>query len=565
MTLIRTALSGLIFATVGAFGAVHSQTLSSFEFESNNHLTYPPNGIYSQNAQKVLHRSDSSIVVFDPYAGNGGARFVLMQRGTEYCKISDMPSNYTINDFDILNDTVYICGRHDVEGDTLSHGFIGYVAINDLFSPNGGNCTYSDIRSTTNLQKVLAYHDNSGEIVAAAFGTQFYADVRYIPEPQSEVVDGPTGPDLPIQPGAKIMNKTNVRKNPVATKSAYDNSGIGWVNDTIRYWDCFAALKIKNIASVTPEYKYDLWRFFYKKGVEIARDMCLTDNYICIVSSYFQEDDDCPPRNQFIIRRIDKNDFNSQWANKMTGAYFAFSTTFDLLKTTQVGNNKIALCYTGITSLGNGNLLYKIDLSTGIYTCSLAHSLDAGCPLKPHVWDLLWVQKNNVLLVLKENGNATPLKDNLWYVSMNQYANTPYNAEVLNFEDNYFGSARRLRFASLDKWDTNYFVLIGSNNNGIAITEKNTFGFYTGKHCNRMDKSEILQESFPTFLEDSLMEHCRFIYTTSSGIDFRVRVLDLPATSPTDSFPFNDVGEMKRKPVCTNEDIDFDYEQPIER
>ncbi len=487
-----------------------------------------------------------------------------MRRGSVYGQTSKMPAEYTINDFDILNDTVYFCGRHDVEGDTLSRGFIGYVAIDDLFSQSGGNCTYSDIRSTTNIQKVLAYHDNSGEIVAAAFGTQFYGDVCH--HPDEFIFDpGPiTGPDLPLPPGAGMLQHSIVGDNPQETSTENNVTYSPWYNDTIRYWDCFAALKIKNIASGNAEHKYDLWRFFYKKGVEIARDMCLTDNYICIVSSYFQERY-CPPRNEFIIRRIDKNDFNNQWANKMTGAYFAFSTTFDLLKTTCVGGDEIALCYTGVTSLGNGNLVYKINLSTNIFTCSLAHSLDAGCNLKPHVWDLLWERTYNVLLVLKENGYDSPLTDEVWYVSMNQYVNTPYNTKIIKLHPEHFGLNEEIRFASLDKRKPKFFMLVGNHNDELLVTEKHTFGFCNDNRCNVLDKSEIRQESYPTFDSDSLMKHCQFIYTTGSGMNTQTHVLNLPATSQTNSLPFNNVEETKRYPVCTNDKVDFYYEEPIER
>ena len=304
-TPIRTALTGLILATVGAFGAAHSQTLSSFEFESNNYSTSPINGTCNQNTQKVLHRDDSSIVIFNPSLGNGGANFTLMLRGSVYGQTSKMPAEYTINDFDILNDTVYICGRHDVEGDTLSHGFIGYVAINDLFSPTGGICTYSDIRSTTNLQKVLAYHDNSGEIVAAAFGTCEYAGVVYVPAASIEQVEQLSGPVLPIPEGVRLREYRNMGANPL--KQRADRTEEIFISQEPCTYDCITHLKLGDKHSIEAK----TFRTFKKKMGENIVDMRLMQDYVCLVSREKDEEAFVSPDNRYVIYRIDKNDFSN--------------------------------------------------------------------------------------------------------------------------------------------------------------------------------------------------------------------------------------------------------------
>ncbi|MDD5960661.1 MAG: hypothetical protein PUC16_00065 [Bacteroidales bacterium] len=564
---IKMLLYGLIVVVTSRLNIAYSQSLSTFGVETANYFTIASDRAYVSHEQRVLHVNEKEIVIFNKSSEGRRASFTYMNQWNDTCKYAEISSNYTVNDFDILNDTIYFCGRHSVSNDTLPHGFVAYVSVADLFSSQADRCTYSDIRSMTNVQKVLAYHNNANEIVAAVFGTQYYADVVYIPEPNEEVIDTFQGPELPLDPGLGPFKSIIVGDNPAKSSSAYDDLGMGWHNDTIRFWDCFAALKIKNMHTDSLEHKYDLWRFFYKKGVEVARDMCLTDDYICIISSYYMENIDCSPKNEFIIHRINKNDFTDQVSNKMIGAYFCYSDTFDLLKATCVGGNEIALCYTAVSSSSSyGNILYKINLSSNVFTSSISHFIDNDCAIKPHVWDLKYNKQSNTLLVLKEDGNSSPVTDEVWYLSMNPSVITPYSANVLNIYNEHFGFNNELKLSSLDRRSSDYMLIAGCAGDTMTITEKNVLGFNSENYCSVIETREIIAESSPTFAADSLMEHCRFIVLANSRHNGVIQqVLNLPADATIGNIIYNPYEQEIRKRVCLNKGINYYYVEPISR
>lgn len=562
---IKSMSYNIIFALILLSEMVYCQTLSTFDLENANHLVIDSNRTYNSHRQKVLHQDSKSIVILNMSEANENASFTLLQQQSNNGKYVEFPEEYFINDFDILNDTIYFCGRHNVSDDTLSHGFIGYISIADLFFSSNRQCTYSDIRTTTNIQKVLAYHDSTNAIVAAAFGSQYYADIIFIPNYDEEMEDSISGPILPIDPGIGFFSSNNiVEQNPNSTASSTSEELHEWVCDSMRYWDCFAALIVRNIETETPQLKYDLWRLQYENTHEIARDICLTNNYICLTTSFYDTAYSCPPKNQFFIRRIDKNNFENQVTNKMIGVSFSNSTTFDLLKTTCVGGDNIALCYTASLSLGNGNIVYKINLSQNTFNCLLFHNIDAGCIFKPHIWEIKYEEENDVLLVLKEDGNEQQNRDAIWYVSMNPYVYTPYLSTILNFENAHFGLDNSVSLSSLNNFGHKYMVIVGANSTFMTITEKNIFAMSESESCNRMTYDSIRTENSPTFQTDSLMVHCRFAYNSGNGSIGNIVVENLPTYSSVGTFSPGTSTNEHRTRVCLNKETEFNYEKPSE-
>lgn len=188
-----------------------SQVLSTADAENNNYVlsTQHSDATNSEYGQKVVRNNSKQSVILTRL-NTGGCRFVLLDKGQQMMKYVDIPTEYLINDFDLLKDTIYFGGRHYVTGDTLSKGFIGYISVPDLFFTPQVQCTYTDIPSLTNVQRVIAYNDSTNESIVAAMASQYYADVYYEPEPLHEfdsTINGPNiapaRPQLPIQNGGR--------------------------------------------------------------------------------------------------------------------------------------------------------------------------------------------------------------------------------------------------------------------------------------------------------------------------------------------------------------------------
>lgn len=540
-----------------------SQVLSSDTAENSNYVLSTPysNASNSWYSQKVVRNNPKQSVILTRL-NTGACRFVLLDKDRQMMKYADMPTEYMINDFDILKDTIYFGGKHYVSDDTLSKDFIGYISVSDLFFSSQTQCTYTDIPSLTNVQRIIAYNDTTSESVVAAMGSQYYADVYYEPEPLYEFDSTINGPILPPPDLNFPYRMVEGEGNTVSPNSMYDDLGMGWRNDTLWHWDCFAALMVKREADSTT-HRYDIWRLNHRRGFEIARDMCMTRDYICLIVSYYEEDNHCPPKDEFLIYRIDKNNFANHISNLMTGSVFSEADVYDLLKTTCVGDNNIALCYNAYNSIGKGNALYKINLDTNPYHASLSHYMDAGCPNKPHVWDMEYIEEQNVLLVLKEDGEKGYYYPTLWYMSMNPNTLMPYNAKVLDLPASAFGRSGYSFTSSILKHDKDYLTIVGSIGD-LTLTEKKTFSFFSGNACNTISERNIIQDYEPTFSNDSAMVHCRFIYISGKGINMRVKVRDLPANADIQNFAplLREKGEINN--VCTNKKENMIYEPPQE-
>lgn len=540
-----------------------SQVLSTADAENNNYVlsTQHSDATNSEYGQKVVRNNSKQSVILTRL-NTGGCRFVLLDKGQQMMKYVDIPTEYLINDFDLLKDTIYFGGRHYVPGDTLSKGFIGYISVPDLFFTPQVQCTYTDIPSLTNVQRVIAYNDSTSESIVAAMASQYYAEVKYVPEPLHEFDSTIIGPTLPPPDLTYPYRMVKGEGSTVSPNSMYDDLGMGWRNDTLWHWDCFAALRIKREATATT-HRYDIWRLNHRRGFEIARDMCMTRDYICLIVSYYEEDNHCPPKNKFLIYRIDKNNFANHISNLMTGSVFSEADVYDLLKTTCVGGNNIALCYNAYNDTGKGNALYKINLDTNPYYASIAHYMDAGCPNKPHVWDMEYIKEQNVLLVLKEDGEKGYYYPTLWYMSMNTNTLMPYNAKVLDLPASAFGRNGDSFTSSISKHNKDYLTIVGSIDD-LTLTEKKTFGFFSGNACNSITERRIIQDYEPAFFNDSMMVHCRFIYMTGTGMNMRVKVRDLPANADIQNFAplLREKGEINN--VCTNKKENMIYEPPQE-
>lgn len=164
------------------------------ENEYNNWVDCDVNNITNKShidyTQKIVAMDESHQIALSTL-DNNKQRFYYFENGRpdlDPCNFNgsyvshfiDIPSEYVVKDFDILNGTLYFCGYKI--GSNSNIGFIAYV-FNAADVCYGGEIKYSCIETTTSINKIKAYYrnyrDNPYTPTVAAIGQQDYGDPHY--------------------------------------------------------------------------------------------------------------------------------------------------------------------------------------------------------------------------------------------------------------------------------------------------------------------------------------------------------------------------------------------------
>ncbi len=512
------------------------------------HIPFSSNLVMDHSAKIVRWNNDFSVVL-NTLVSNQQATFGLLRKGDTLTTITaSLPIGYKINDFTILNDTLYFVGHKFDE--TTTKGIIGYVRVMDLFTNPNQSCTYAEIRSTYNLFRVEAYNDNKGEIVVASTGRQFYGEVYYQEEPDFDIEDPIVpGPDFPLPPNSNIIEPQITGENEVQINSTYDELGMGWRTDTLKHRECLATLHIKR-TSDSVEHKYDLWHLPFENFQGRIRDICLTDDFVSVVTTYF-DTGYCPLKNRFNVYWFDKNNLENRWAKRLIGQIHTFSdsTIRGELETVYLGGNDIALCYMGNAG-ENCNILYKLRIDTNTITPLLSHTFAlSGDSIKHHVWDLEYIEKFNMLAVLKRSSKYEGI-DEVWHLSMNENTMMPYESYV---HTKYYEN-----LSSLELYDGIYLGIYGNIPSRKILFEKQCNEFNSFGNCYDIRKEKVYSELLPSVYVNPLMERCKFIY-----MDQQVqRVLTPPAYQNVRNFRTQQINQYNIIKPCENINTDIIYKQP---
>jgi hypothetical protein len=265
-------------------------------------------------AQRVSTNNNNNIILTQIDSTNQ-SRFCLVEKGSVYAKYVNLPIQYKVNDFSILNDTVYFCGQENM-GNRSTRGFIGYISKKDLFTASKKhaftftplNITTCDDDSCFTIRKIKTYHNNLGERIVVGIGSIYYGEV---------------GVDYDKKPQKASESNKNLR-----SFSKY-------------YYDCLMVYKVteeklvSNQQAVNHSFADSTYAkgnkvYFYrninslngkiKHSAEIIEDITLTNNFICVASVIdnrnIEDNDPSSFYNNIIIRRFDKNNFN-QVSNKI--------------------------------------------------------------------------------------------------------------------------------------------------------------------------------------------------------------------------------------------------------
>ena len=501
---------------------VMSQIVSQFDLEAVAY-SVEDNDISLKHSQKILqYKEKEHIVLTLKDSVDNQARFYLVERDNNNIKYVDIPIEYNVKDFSILGDTLYFCGEHQIVNETLTSGFIAYIKIYDMFNGLTNNCYYSDIKSVLVVNRIKTYHNNNNnnnnERMVVGIGEQYYGKVVCTPPP-----DQGYDPLPPLGDGKKENNNNIIiRKILGFTEELYT------CNDEPKYnWDCFIGYKIVEIPTSNGYNNiYDIYRCYFQSPYmyspytsEALRDIVLTDDYICLVSNYYPNiPGTCDPQNIFIIRRVDRNNFNNQITNicnatPFTGTWFH---DFNYLKLENLTGSDIAFCYSTQSPSGLfSNAIYKINLNTNPFTTLLSSMIDENSLFRPRLWDLEYLENSNQLLVLKEQSTTNPIyEDFVYYVNMDNQTNFPYTTLAFKVPYNTYQNTP-IFWNSLLKYNSDHFALGGIiENKGLTIFEKDAYKFFNeGDGCSKIYLPIVKMLPNPSMIiENWNLQHCSFLY-----------------------------------------------------
>lgn len=515
---------------------------------SEYHIPFSSN-LVTDHSSKIVRWKENASVVLNNIDTNYQATFGLLRRGdTLTTRTIYLPIGYKINDFTILNDTLYFVGNKPDATDTTK-GIIGYIKVGDLFSNSNQTITYAEIRTTKDLFRVEAYNKNNGETVVAAIGRQLYGLPYFVEGPGAGFdPEFPSGPELPLPPNSNIVEPQITGENQVQTNSLNEIAP-AWYTDTLKYRHCLATLNITRTTNGV-NHQYDLWYLPNVENIEQINDFCLTSDYICIVAVDYTSQPQYSGKT-FTLHWFDKNNLNIRNAKRLVGAMQSFYSYDEKgnLKTTCVGGNDIALCYIADVGL-YCNVLYKLRLDTITVTPIFAHYFaDAGQNIKHPVWDLEYIKKFNMLAVLKRSSKYEYV-DEVWHLSMNENTMMPYESYVhTKYYDN---------LSSLELYDDIYLGIYGNIPSRKILLEKQCNEFNSYGNCYDIRKDRVYPELLPKTYNYSVANRCSFADMVQSPLD----LLTLPATQTVNVFNTLQINQQNIIKPCDNINTDIIYKQP---
>lgn len=515
---------------------------------SEYHIPFSSN-LVTDHSSKIVRWKENASVVLNNIDTNYQATFGLLRRGdTLTTRTIYLPIGYKINDFTILNDTLYFVGNKPDATDTTK-GIIGYIKVGDLFSNSNQTITYAEIRTTKDLFRVEAYNKNNGETVVAAVGRQLYGLPYFVEGPGAGFdPEFPSGPELPLPPNSNIVEPQITGENQVQTNSLNEIAP-AWYTDTLKYRHCLATLNITRTTNGV-NHQYDLWYLPNVENIEQINDFCLTSDYICIVAVDYTSQPQYSGKT-FTLHWFDKNNLNIRNAKRLVGAIqsFSYSNNRGNLKTTCVGGNDIALCYIADVGL-YCNVLYKLRLDTITVTPIFAHYFaDAGQNIKHPVWDLEYIKKFNMLAVLKSSSKYEYV-DEVWHLSMNENTIMPY--------ESYVHTKYYYNLSSLELYDDIYLGIYGNILSRKILLEKQCNEFNSYGNCYDIRKDRVYPELLPKIYNYSVANRCSFADMVQSPLD----LLTLPATQTVNVFNTLQINQQNIIKPCDNINTDIIYKQP---
>ena len=330
-------------------------------------------------AQKVKVFNQDTLIGITKKIGVDHYGFTMFQNGNniEYVTLLDTP-DIIISDVTFLDDTAYFCGKRLISQNTYI-GVIGRFSVRDFI--NNGNFNYEllNINQVENLTGLVAYYKpNSTMVFLKAIGNTSFSSQN---------------------PG-RIIHLDFYNNSPTAN---------------YRCHTCLAN----------------------NAGKEIMHDICLTDNYISVISHIY-------PRNRYVVRTFDKlNPLNEVMSTEYNFTNnVAFNVASDPmmfpLNITHLINDKLAI---SLSATDGQNFFTMVNytaalLSNIAYTHLIYHNDKSNRPL-----EMEYSTSTGALLVLSETDFLSQGANQRMYY-LKPFSTNTYNANVeklsVNSQLNHF-------------------------------------------------------------------------------------------------------------------------------
>ena len=330
-------------------------------------------------AQKVKVFNQDTLIGITKKIGVDHYGFTMFQNGNniEYVTLLDTP-DIIISDVTFLDDTAYFCGKRLISQNTYI-GVIGRFSVRDFI--NNGNFNYEllNINQVENLTGLVAYYKpNSTMVFLKAIGNTSFSSQN---------------------PG-RIIHLDFYNNSPTAN---------------YRCHTCLAN----------------------NAGKEIMHDICLTDNYISVISHIY-------PRNRYVVRTFDKlNPLNEVMSTEYNFTNnVAFNVASDPmmfpLNITHLINDRLAI---SLSATDGQNFFTMVNytaalLSNIAYTHLIYHNDKSNRPL-----EMEYSTSTGALLVLSETDFLSQGANQRMYY-LKPFSTNTYNANVeklsVNSQLNHF-------------------------------------------------------------------------------------------------------------------------------
>ncbi|MBP1645945.1 MAG: hypothetical protein H6Q16_1520 [Bacteroidetes bacterium] len=454
--------------------------------------------------QKILKYKDRYHIVLTKLEGSKRNIFYLIEQDKYLPIFADISDELKVKDFSIMGDSIYLCGymnKVDEYFKGSTQGFIAYVSITDLFN-NTGNIqyNYSRVPTTTVVNKIKTYHNSRGERMVVGIGKQLYSAPPY---------------ECPV---AYDPNPLKIDPNPDPDC---------WVYPDTNYFDCFIGYKITETI-LNPAFpsvnSFSLYRHEFtpddddtidRYKYEEFQDLAITDNYICLASTYLFDPSitGLISHSKFIVlRKFDKNDFNNHTSNRINLSSSDISHAEYGFRLEALDKDNVAIAHVACEyPMGDQirTIVTKVNLDEE--PCQFIHSSLVDSDIKQiNMQDIEYIPEIDHLLLLKEK-DIYGINNILYYVDM--YENIYPTATFGNYITNYLYVPQEIfsyqKWNNILRYDKTNFALIGNVGTKLGLLDNETNNFLTNQ-CRKYDIKTIHQREINIFTQFDSLFQCSF-------------------------------------------------------
>jgi hypothetical protein len=475
------------------------------------------------NSQKILKYTDSISIILSVSEETQKACFYALQKGnTSITQRVEIPSQYLVSDFSILDDYLYFCGYtpNGTANEPDSLGFVAYFSINEAFGGDNLTVTYTIVPTTTEVRRIETYNGAETPIVVG-IGRQFYANPPTYMEPP---ING--GPPTILDPETSF---------PTLKSFSYPLVGVMHTYYPWNYYDCFFIYKVRPNYNQNSDYYYnDVLIYRHKNSqtdstippedkykYETFKDIALTEDYICLVSAYdYDTVGSNSIRNSWdvVLRRFDKNNF-TQLSKKQALRYGQITDEYGF-KLEALNKNNVAYSYLYQGNNTWGDIVCKANIDDSDTTFEFVHAQKITEETKLRLVDMEYLPEEDDLLVMFKYSSdqitsSTYSYNEIYYVDMYEWI---FEGQITGSYDFYYMTASpfqdyrdiKERWNSLLRYDNSHFAIAGTielQPGKLKLFDKKTYNLNSSP-CQKLYPYKVYALEISTFIPFDDLEQC---------------------------------------------------------